>query len=76
MCLHAFLAETADKQERCSISLMSKEICFLLSLFFFLQVYEHITFNNEKHISLASFTGMQERTIITSSLSKTFSVTG
>ncbi|KAK9930767.1 hypothetical protein M0R45_027794 [Rubus argutus] len=40
------------------------------------EVYEHITFNSEKHISLASFPGMQKRTIITSSLSKTFSVTG
>lgn len=42
----------------------------------FLQVYEHITFDNNKHISLASLPGMQERTIITSSLSKSFSVTG
>ncbi|KAI4349712.1 hypothetical protein L6164_010272 [Bauhinia variegata] len=40
------------------------------------EVYEHITYDNEKHISLASFPGMQERTIITSSLSKTFGVTG
>ncbi|KAF7804898.1 kynurenine--oxoglutarate transaminase 1-like [Senna tora] len=40
------------------------------------EVYEHITYDDEKHISLASFSGMQERTIITSSLSKTFSVTG
>ncbi|CAL0320857.1 unnamed protein product [Lupinus luteus] len=40
------------------------------------EVYEHITYDNEKHISLASLPGMQERTIITSSLSKTFSVTG
>lgn len=40
------------------------------------EVYEHITYDNQKHISLASFPGMQERTIITSSLSKTFSVTG
>ncbi|KAJ7973029.1 putative Aminotransferase ybdL [Quillaja saponaria] len=40
------------------------------------EVYEHATFDNEKHISLASFPGMQERTIITSSLSKTFCVTG
>ncbi|XP_011041670.1 PREDICTED: kynurenine--oxoglutarate transaminase 1-like isoform X2 [Populus euphratica] len=39
------------------------------------EVYEHITYDNIKHISLASFPGMQERTIITSSLSKTFSVT-
>ncbi|KAJ7973028.1 Aspartate aminotransferase [Quillaja saponaria] len=40
------------------------------------EVYEHVTFDNEKDISLASFPGMQELTIITSSLSKTFSVTG
>ncbi|XP_065860376.1 uncharacterized protein [Euphorbia lathyris] len=40
------------------------------------EVYEHITYDNIRHISLASFPGMQERTIITSSLSKTFSVTG
>ncbi|KAI5565123.1 hypothetical protein POPTR_014G124100v4 [Populus trichocarpa] len=39
------------------------------------EVYEHITYDNIKHISLASLPGMQERTIITSSLSKTFSVT-
>ena len=31
---------------------------------------------SSRHISLASFSGMLERTIITSSLSKTFSVTG
>uniref|UniRef100_A0A7N0R9Z7 Aminotransferase class I/classII large domain-containing protein n=2 Tax=Kalanchoe fedtschenkoi TaxID=63787 RepID=A0A7N0R9Z7_KALFE len=40
------------------------------------EVYEHITFDGEKHISLASLPEMQTRTIITSSLSKTFSVTG
>ncbi|KAA0046675.1 methionine aminotransferase-like [Cucumis melo var. makuwa] len=40
------------------------------------EVYEYITFGDAKHVSLASLPGMQERTIITSSLSKTFSVTG
>ncbi|BAT95763.1 hypothetical protein VIGAN_08255700 [Vigna angularis var. angularis] len=40
------------------------------------EVYEHITYDNLKHISLVSFPGMQERTVITSSLSKSFSVTG
>ncbi|KAL1825813.1 hypothetical protein DCAR_0314004 [Daucus carota subsp. sativus] len=40
------------------------------------EVYEHIIYDNEKHISLAKLPGMQRRTIITSSLSKTFSVTG
>ncbi|KGN44994.1 kynurenine--oxoglutarate transaminase [Cucumis sativus] len=40
------------------------------------EVYEYITFGDAKHVSLASLPGMHERTIITSSLSKTFSVTG
>ncbi|KAJ7515467.1 hypothetical protein O6H91_22G014200 [Diphasiastrum complanatum] len=40
------------------------------------EVYEHITFDDVKHVSLASFPGMKERTIVTSSLSKTFGVTG
>ncbi|KAJ0975581.1 hypothetical protein J5N97_017546 [Dioscorea zingiberensis] len=40
------------------------------------EVYEYITYDKQKHICLASLPGMQERTIVTSSLSKTFSVTG
>ncbi|XAR58394.1 hypothetical protein NMG60_11013778 [Bertholletia excelsa] len=40
------------------------------------EVYEHITYDKVEHISLASLPGMQKRTIITSSLSKTYSVTG
>ncbi|GER42778.1 aminotransferase ybdL [Striga asiatica] len=40
------------------------------------EVYEHITFDNQRHVSLASLPEMQSRTVITSSLSKTFSVTG
>ncbi|PKI36717.1 hypothetical protein CRG98_042882 [Punica granatum] len=40
------------------------------------EVYEYVTYDGIKHVSLASLAGMQERTIITSSLSKTFSVTG
>ncbi|XP_047311290.1 methionine aminotransferase-like [Impatiens glandulifera] len=40
------------------------------------EVYEHIIFDEEKHITLASLPGMQSRTVITSSLSKTYSVTG
>eukprot|EP00850_Spirogloea_muscicola_P000902 SM000003S11147 [mRNA] locus=s3:1223506:1225249:+ [translate_table: standard] len=40
------------------------------------EVYEHLTYGNAKHVSLAALPGMRERTIITSSLSKTFSVTG
>ncbi|XP_028064300.1 kynurenine--oxoglutarate transaminase-like [Camellia sinensis] len=40
------------------------------------KVYEHITYDNKTHISLASLPGMQRQTIITFSLSKTYSVTG
>nr|XP_043621517.1 kynurenine--oxoglutarate transaminase 1-like isoform X2 [Erigeron canadensis] len=40
------------------------------------EVYEYIIYDNEPHISLASLPGMQKRTIVTSSLSKTYSVTG
>ncbi|XP_068662093.1 uncharacterized protein [Aristolochia californica] len=40
------------------------------------EVYEYITFDMKKHVTLASLPEMQDRTIITSSLSKTFSVTG
>ncbi|KAJ0779155.1 putative aminotransferase, class-I, pyridoxal-phosphate-binding, aminotransferase, class I/classII [Helianthus annuus] len=52
-------------------------ICInFLSFEMFLKVYEHIIYDNEPHISLASLPGMQNRTVITSSLSKTYSVTG
>ncbi|EPS62505.1 hypothetical protein M569_12284 [Genlisea aurea] len=40
------------------------------------EVYEHLTYDDTPHVSLASLPEMQRRTIITSSLSKTFSVTG
>ena len=39
------------------------------------EVYEHIVYEGE-HVSIATLDGMAERTITTSSLSKTFSVTG
>lgn len=39
-------------------------------------MYEHITYDNRGHVSLASLPDMQSRTVITSSLSKTYSVTG
>ncbi|KAG6436046.1 hypothetical protein SASPL_100927 [Salvia splendens] len=37
------------------------------------EVYEHITYDSQSHVSLASLPGMQSRTVITSSLSKTYS---
>jgi N-succinyldiaminopimelate aminotransferase len=40
------------------------------------EVYEHITFDGECHKSIASCQGMKERTVIISSIGKTFSYTG
>jgi aspartate/methionine/tyrosine aminotransferase len=40
------------------------------------EVYEHIIYDNLKHMPIASLEGMKDRTIIISSFSKTFSVTG
>ncbi|EFJ05780.1 hypothetical protein SELMODRAFT_236683 [Selaginella moellendorffii] len=40
------------------------------------EVYEHIVFPGATHVSIASLPGMLERTIVTSSISKTYSVTG
>jgi aminotransferase len=40
------------------------------------EVYEHIVYDGAEHVSIATLPGMAERTIVTSALSKTFSVTG
>ena len=40
------------------------------------EIYEHILYDESKHISLASIDGMQDRTITINSVSKTYSVTG
>lgn len=40
------------------------------------EVYEHIVYPGAKHVSMATLDGMSERTITTSALSKTFSITG
>lgn len=40
------------------------------------EVYEHILYAPNKHIYMASLSGMRERTISCSSLSKTYSITG
>ena len=40
------------------------------------EIYEHIIYDNERHISIASLEGMAERTVTINSLSKTYSVTG
>lgn len=40
------------------------------------EVYEHIVYEPNKHSYMATLPGMRERTIICSSLSKTYSITG
>ncbi len=40
------------------------------------EIYEHIIYDDQPHISIASLPGMAERTVTISGLSKTFSVTG
>jgi aminotransferase len=40
------------------------------------EIYEKILYNGEKHVSIASFDGMKERTIIINSFSKTYAMTG
>lgn len=40
------------------------------------EVYEFLTFDNKKHIPVATLPGMRERTITISSTGKTFSMTG
>ena len=40
------------------------------------EVYEHLVFDGQQHQTLASLPGMADRTIMISSLGKTFSVTG
>lgn len=40
------------------------------------EVYEHLVFDGQQHLTLAGFPGMAQRTVMISSLGKTFSVTG
>ncbi len=40
------------------------------------EIYEHIIYDGAQHISLASLSGMEDRTITINSISKTYSVTG
>lgn len=40
------------------------------------EIYEHITYDGAKHVSMATIPGMERRTITVNSISKTYSVTG
>jgi aminotransferase len=53
------------------------EVAIKHDLFVFTdEIYEYFLFDGRQHLSLATFPGMQERTITISGLSKTFSITG
>ena len=40
------------------------------------EIYEHILYDGNEHISMASLDGMRQRTIVINGMSKTYSVTG
>src|SRR4029077_9830246 len=40
------------------------------------EVYEHLLFDERRHVPIAGMTGMRDRTVTVSSAGKTFSVTG
>ena len=40
------------------------------------EIYAELTFGDERHVSIASIEGMQERTLVVNGFSKTFSMTG
>lgn len=40
------------------------------------EIYEHILYDGARHISIATFDGMRERTVTINGLSKTYSLTG
>ncbi|MGL4621010.1 MAG: pyridoxal phosphate-dependent aminotransferase, partial [Chroococcidiopsis sp.] len=40
------------------------------------EIYEHILYDGRKHLAIATFPGMEDRTVTINGLSKTYSVTG
>jgi aspartate/methionine/tyrosine aminotransferase len=40
------------------------------------EIYEHITYDGTRHVPIATISGMEERTVTISALSKTYAVTG
>jgi len=66
----------ATKQQLESIADVIKKRCRPDVRVYSDEIYEYIVFDGNKHISIASLPGMQERTIINSGFSKTFAWTG
>tara|TARA_B100001123_G_scaffold413185_1_gene511296 strand:- start:6948 stop:8048 length:1101 start_codon:yes stop_codon:yes gene_type:complete len=62
-----------DREELSQIAALCQEFdCLCLTD----EIYEHIIFDEHKHLPMATLPGMYDRTITISGLSKTFSVTG
>lgn len=54
-----------------------RDLCVDYNTFAFVdEIYEHIVFDGNHHISLSSLDGMDDRTVTIGSFSKTYSVTG
>ncbi|HWQ67500.1 MAG TPA: aminotransferase class I/II-fold pyridoxal phosphate-dependent enzyme [Methanospirillum sp.] len=56
---------------------MVRDLCVDYDTFAFVdEIYEHIVFDGNHHVSLSSLDGMSDRTVTIGSFSKTYSVTG
>lgn len=54
-----------------------RDLCVDYNTYAFVdEIYEHIVFDGNRHVSLASFDGMSDRTVTIGSFSKTYGVTG
>lgn len=54
-----------------------RDLCVDYNAFAFVdEIYEHILFDGNRHVSLSSLDGMTDRTVTIGSFSKTYSVTG
>ena len=76
---HRQLRRTTPRA-RCSLETELQSIADLCcrhdALVFTDEIYEHIVYDGERHVPMASLPGMAERTVTISALSKSYSVTG
>lgn len=68
---HGKVFTHAELQELASLAQRHPHVTFITD-----EVYEHIVFAPAHHVSLATYPGMRERTMVISSFSKTLSMTG
>ena len=62
---------TADELERISTLCQRWDVLAVTD-----EIYEHIIYDGQRHVPMATIDGMADRTVTINSLSKTFSVTG